>query len=165
MGGHMRRVRLLAATCLLCASAADAQPSYVPGVFVGTSKGPVELITYAEPINSGQMRLSGGSFDDVPVVETVDGILCSLPNWKPVGVWMANSRIFRDERAERRLLPSAGRQLNVATIELRVRDLEDRARAERLIRNVKLEGDEVPYVFVHVGTGSGVERHYMVRLR
>jgi hypothetical protein len=162
--GFDRQLVAIVVTTAALAALAQGQ-GYIEGVFVGTPNGPVELMVYAEQIRNGQMRLSGGGvFEDVPEVDTVQQVLCSLPNWKPVSVWVASSKIFRDEYAERRTLAIAGRALNVATLVIRVRDLEDRKNVERLIRSVRATGDEVPYAFVHL-TSGGVERHYMVRLR
>lgn len=45
-----------------------AQRRYLDGVFVGTSQGPFELLTYAGPDSSGRLRLTNGSMDDVPTL-------------------------------------------------------------------------------------------------
>ena len=150
---------------LVGAAVATAQVNYIPGVFVGTSKGPVELIVYAEIQSSGRMRLGDGmSLEDVPMVETVQRILCSLPNWTPTGIWMASEAIFRDEYAERRHVISGLRMLNVYTTELRAADLEDPEKVSRLVRQVRPNGTEAAFVFIALD-GSGIGRHYMVRLR
>jgi hypothetical protein len=131
----MKHIAIVFACGLLFAAAVSAQVQYVQSVFVGTSKGPVELIAYAELLNNGRMSVaSGHSIEDVPIVETVQRILCSLPNWKVSGVWLAGDAIFRDDRAERRQMTVASRMLNVYTIELRIADLEDSEKVARLVR-------------------------------
>ena len=153
------------ACVVLFAAPADAQTAYVPGVFAGTSKGPVELIVYAEITGSGRMRVAeGGSLEDVPTLDTVQRILCSLPDRKPADVWLASEAIFRDEYAERRQLNWAVRMLNVYTTEVRVADLEDPEKVARLARQVRPNGTDPVFAFIAL-TGSGAGRHYMVRVR
>jgi hypothetical protein len=155
----------LAAAAFFMAAAA-AQTTYVPGVFVGTPRGPVELIAYSEIAPSGRMRMADRtSLDDVPTVETVQRILCSMPEWTPTRVWMASHEIFNDERAERRQLAVTHRQFNVYTVELRVPDLEDPEKVARLVKQVRGTGGEPAYVFVSMDNQLGVGRHYVVRLR
>jgi hypothetical protein len=156
--------RLVAAAALLMLGSTASAQDYIHGVFVGTPEGPVELIAYADSIPNGQLRLVRGSWEDVPTVDTVQRILCSLPNWKPVSVWMSSEAIFRDEYAERRQLAWAQRMLNVYTMEIRVKDLENPTRVSDLIRQVKATDDTPAYAFVMVHA-NGTGRYYPVRLR
>ena len=153
------------ARLLLGAATAVAQVNYVPGVFVGTSKGPVELIVYAEVLPSGRMKLADGmSLEDVPTVDTVQRFLCSLPNWKPGAVWIASDAIFKDEYSERRQVTAGYRMLNVYTTEVRVADLEDSGKVARLVKQVRPNGSEPAFAFISLNA-SGIGRHYLVRLR
>jgi hypothetical protein len=151
---------------VLAVAAAPAQTAYVPGVFVGTGKGPVELIAWAEVTRKGTLRMTPDtSIEDVPTVDTVQRILCSMPDWKPRAVWLAGNAIFEDERAERRLLASTQRSFNVYTVELRVPDLEDPGTLERLAKQVRSKETDPAYVFIPMDNNLGVVRYYMARLR
>jgi hypothetical protein len=115
-------------------------------------------------LTSGQLRLSAGSFEDVPAVDRVHRILCSLPLWKPTLVWAATRGIFTNEYVERRQLRYAVRQVNIYAIELRVAEVEAPERAARLARDLGATDDNPAYLFVTMTNGS-VTREYMVELR
>jgi len=140
-----------------------AQSGYVNGVFVHTGRGPVELIAYADRTGIGQLRMSFGTFEDVPAIEAPSRLLCSLPHWKPALVWVSTRRIFKDEFAERRTVPFAVRPLNVAALEVRVADFEDPARIARLIKSVGASEANPAYLFITLDNG-GVTRDYMIEL-
>jgi hypothetical protein len=139
------------------------QPRYVDGVFVHTGNEPIELLAFADRVSTGQLRLSD-SFEDVPIVERVNRVLCSLPNWKPVLVWASTKDIFRNEYAERRQLPFAVRQINIYALELRIAEVETPERAARVARDVGGTEDKPAFVFVTMQTGGGVTRDYMIQL-
>lgn len=159
-------IRLLLAVVLVWtrAATADAQPRYVDGVFVHSGQAPIELLTFADRVSSGQLRLTAGSFEDVPVVDRVHRVLCSLPTWKPAGAWVSTRAIFTNEYVERRQLRYAVRQINVYAVELRVAEAEDPERAARLARAVGATDDNPAYLFVTMTNGS-VTRDYMVEIR
>lgn len=140
-----------------------AQSGYVTGVFVNTARGPVELIAYADRIGNGQLRMSFGTFEDVPAIASPSRLLCNLPNWKPVLVWLSTRRIFKDEFAERRTIPFAGRPLNIAALELRIAEMEDAARLQKLLAAVGASESNPGYLFVTLNNGS-ISREYMIEL-
>ena len=142
----------------------DRQTDYLPGVFVGTPHGPVELTAYAEVVTNGQLRMARGSFENVPTLSDVQRILCNVPNWQPGAIFVATQDIFRDERAERREVRFALRRLNVSALELRVEDIERPDRLADLVRSVGASQQSRAYVFI-VMTTSGLSRFYPFRVR
>lgn len=142
---------------------AIAQPRYVDGVFVHANSAPIELLTFADRTSIGQLRMSSGSFEDVPVVESVNRVLCSLPNWQPAAVWVSTKRIFRDEYAERRHLPFAVRRLNIYAIELRVADAESPESVSRLMAAVRASEENPALLFITMASGH-ITRDYIVQL-
>jgi len=161
VGGALTAATTLAATGH---AAARTQGGYTNGIFAGTPRGPVELLAYADRISNGQLRMSYGSFEDVPAFDSVPRILCNLPNWRPALVWLSTKRIFKDEYAERRNLPFAVRQINISAIEVRIADMEDPARVKKLVDAVRASADNPPYLFITLSTGN-VTRDYIVELR
>lgn len=141
----------------------SAQAGYLNGVFVATSNGPVELVAYADRASNGQLRMSFGTFEDIPALAAAPRLLCNLPNWRPVLTWLSTRRIFRSEFAERRQLPFAVRPLNIAAVELRLTDMEDPARLQQLLKAVGASDEHVPYLFVTMSNGM-VTRDYMVEI-
>lgn len=153
---------LLSATL---ARPARAQRRHVDGVFVHAGAEPIELLAFADRLSTGQLRLSTASFEDVPAVERVNRVLCSLPNWTPVQVWASSKDIFRNEYAERRRLAFAVRQINIYALELRIADIETPEGAARVVRDVGGTDDNPAFVFVTMQTsGGGVTRDYMIAL-
>ena len=140
------------------------QSGYMPGVFVGTQHGPIELSAYAEVVTNGQLRMARGSFENVPTLSDVQRILCNLPNWQPGAIFVATQEIFRDERAERREVPFALRRLNVSALELRVEDIERKDRLAELVRSVGASEKSPAYVFIVMAT-NGLSRFYPFRVR
>ena len=145
-------------------AAARTQSGYTKGIFVGTARGPVELIAYADRISIGQLRMSYGSFEDVPAFDSVSRVLCNLPNWRPELVWLSTKRIFKDEYAERRSLPFAVRQINISALELRIGDMEDPARIRTLVSAVRGTADNPPYLLITL-VANGVTRDYLAELK
>ncbi len=144
---------------------AGGQPRYVDGVFVHPGTEPIELLAFADRLSTGQLRLSTGSFEDVPAVERVNRVLCSLPNWRPVLVWASTKDIFRNEYAERRQLAFAVRHINIYALELRIADIESLEGAARVVRDVGGTDGNPAFVFVTMETsGGGVRREYVIQL-
>ena len=142
---------------------AAAQADLIKGVFAATPNGPVELIAYADRTSIGLLQMSYGSFEDVPAFHSVSRVLCNLPNWRPELVWLSTRMVFKDEYAERRILPFAIRPLNISAIELRIGDMEDPARVKKLLGYVRATANNPPYLFVTLSIG-GVTRDYMAEL-
>jgi len=134
------------------------------GIYVGTAEGPVELIAYADRLSFGQLRMSFGSFEDVPAFARMPRVLCNLPNWTPVLVWMSTRQIFRNEFAERRNLPFAVRPLDIVALDLRIQGMDDEERLRKLWRDVRASEANPAYMFVTMSTGQ-VIREYMAELR
>ena len=142
---------------------AAAQVDLIKGVFAATANGPVELLAYADRTSIGLLRMSYGSFEDVPAFNSVSRVLCNLPNWRPELVWLSTRRVFKDEYAERRILPFAVRPLNISALELRISDMEDPARVKKLLGYVRASADNPAYLFITLSF-SGVTRDYMAEL-
>lgn len=159
----MIRTFLVGALLAVWTVPSAAQSRYIDGVFIHAGAEPIELLTFADRISSGQLRLSSGSFEDVPIVSSVSRILCSLPTWTPAAVWLSTKRIFRDEYAERRRLPYAVRRLNIYAIELRIADVESPESASRLTRSVGATDEDPAFLFVTMSS-SGITRDYIVQL-
>ena len=137
---------------------------YQHGVFVATEHGPIELTAWAEVARNGQLRMAKGSFENVPTISDVKGVLCNLPSWRPGSVFIASELIFRDERAERREIKFAMRLLNISALEMRVEDVEQKNRLDALIRAVGGSQDVKTYVFIVMAT-NGLERLYPFRVK
>src|SRR5688572_13546046 len=148
----------------LSIATASLLQAYQRGVFVATQHGPIELTAWAEVARNGQLRMAKGSFENVPTITDVRGVLCNLPNWRPGSVFIASELIFRDERAERREITFAVRLLNISAFEMRVEDVEQKERLDDLIRAVGGTEDVRTYVFVVMAT-SGLQRLYPFRVK
>jgi hypothetical protein len=159
----MTRRELLTALPLSMAAATVPAQRYIDGVFVHGGTDPIELLAYAIPLASGRMELARASFDDVPAVKEVRGVLCSIPSWKPVRVWVASMAAFHDERAERRQLRFQVRQINIYASELKVPDLEHPAGVARLATQVRATPANPLFMFVTMTT-ERVVREYLVQL-
>jgi hypothetical protein len=157
-----RRELLMAMPFTMAAATVHAQ-RYIDGVFVHDGGDPIELLAYAVPLASGRMALGRASFDDVPDVKQVRGVLCSIPNWKPVRVWAGSKVVFDDDRATRRELRFQVRQLNIYAVELRVPDVEQPAGVSRLARLVRATADNPLFFFVTMTSDRNV-REYLVQL-
>ena len=160
----MTRRELLAAMPLSMATATVHAQRYIDGVFVHDGGDPIELLAYATPLASGRMELAQASFDDVPVLTQVRGVLCSIPNWKPVRVWAGSKMVFRDDRATRRELRFQVRQLNIYALDLRVPDVDQPAGVARLFSQVRAAPDNPLFLFVTMTSDRVVRREYMVQL-
>jgi hypothetical protein len=160
----MTRRELLAAMPLSMATATVHAQRYIDGVFVHDGGDPIELLAYATPLASGRMELAQASFDDVPVLSQVRGVLCSIPNWKPVRVWAGSKMVFRDDRATRRELRFQVRQLNIYALDLRVPDVDQPAGVARLFSQVRAAPDNPLFLFVTMTSDRVVRREYMVQL-
>jgi hypothetical protein len=146
----------------LPATRAVAQTRYVDGVFVRTAEGVTELIAYAEPTH-GRLRMAHGDLEQAPVVFELQGILSSLPHWRPIGVFVGTSALFEDERAERRQLPIAVRMMNVYAVEVRAATLERREELIPWLAAVRASADSPGYAFVVLRMES-LTRYYPIRL-
>ena len=150
---------------LFAASLVAQTPRFIPGVWVSTAEGPVELIAFAELRPIGTLEMTRGALEDVPGVRPHSSlrVLTSLSNWGPSGVLVASEAIFSDRLAERRSLKFAGRNLNVYSHELRIVDLESERSVARLLESVRASADAPGYAFV-ILYSSGMRRYYPVRL-
>ena len=154
---------------LLCAAltalALLQTPRYVPGMYVSTPQGPIELITYAEGTSGGKLVLTNGSFEDVPTI--IPGkhvrVLAAVPLWPPVGVLIATEDLFKTEKAEQRWLVFGMRKLNISSLEMRISDLESPNTVARLMKAVRATDDNPAYAFIIVGS-QGLRRYYPIRL-
>lgn len=160
----LARVTVVAAVVVWAiAGLAGAQTRGANGVFIRTADGVTELLVYAEPMQTGMLRMTRGELDQAPVIHELDSILTSLPNWRPLGVFVATAALFRDDRAERRLLPIAARMRNVYAADVRVVDLERRESINALLRSISASADSPGYAFVVLDL-NGVRRCYPIRL-
>lgn len=139
------------------------QPRYIDGVFVHSGQGPIELLAYAVWGAAGNLRLSEGSFDDIPAVEQVQAVLCSLPTWKPTRTWMATRGIFRTDSAERRSLRFGVRQRSIYALELRIPDLETPEKVAQRVAAVGATADDPAFLFVTMQS-EAMMREYPVLL-
>ena len=158
---HMRTL-----ACVLFAASFLAQtPRFVPGVWVSTPDGPLELIAFAELRSNGTFVMSSGTLEDVPSIRphATLRVVTSLANWAPIGVLVSSESIFRERYAERRNLTYAGRKLNVYSHELRVVDLESEESVARLFKLVRASDETPGFAFV-IMDSSGIRRYYPVRL-
>jgi hypothetical protein len=162
-------MRVLLLTASLVAVGVAAIPAqtvrYVDGLFIhtGPDGGPIELIAWAEATSRGQLRMSRGTLEDAPAVDTIARIMCSIPLWRPVGAFVTTTGLFVEERTERRNLAFAVRKLNIYALEVRIADLEDRAKIDALLRAVRASQDTPGYAFI-VLSGGDYQRFYPVRL-
>ncbi len=159
----MTRRELLTAMPLTMASATLHGQRYIDGVFVYDGRDPIELLAYATSLPSGGMELARASFDDVPVLTQVRGVLCSIPNWKPERVWAGSKAVFHDHRAARRDLRFQVRQLNIYALDLRVADVDQPAGVSRLASRVRASPDNPLFLFVTM-TSDRILREYLVQL-
>ena len=112
------------------------------------------------------LRLATASFEDVPTLRVVKGVLCSEPQWKPTAVWASTMAVFeneRNERVERRQLRFGTRQLNIYTIELTVPDLQREDAVSTLARRVRASEANPLVVFVTMPS-DGMTRDYVIQL-
>ena len=138
---------------------------YLDGIWVAPkgASAPIELIAYAESLSTGILRMQYGSLDDAPLVHEMSGVMISVPNWKPIGVFIGTTDLFRDDRAERRRLPIAAQQRNVYAVSLRIADLERRERIESLLTSVRASANAPGYAFIAIASEEHV-KYYPVRL-
>ena len=146
------------------APAAHGQPRYIAGVFVSTPEGITELMAYAELSNRGRLEMTSGDLEDAPLITQADGMLASLPLWTPIRLIVATTKIFDDERAERRELPFSVRKRNISTIEVFSSDLKRRERIDALLKAVRASGDTPGYAFLVLAMDGALPRYYPVRL-
>lgn len=146
------------------ADVAVAQQRFVNGLFVSTPSGPVELITYAEQMHHGQLKIQYGSLEDIPTVKPWPQlrILSSIPLWKPMAVLVGTGDIFRKQEPETRRLTVSARQFNVYATEVRASDLESVDKVAALFRAVRASEDAPGYVFV-VLLSDSMTRFYPIR--
>ena len=87
---------LLAVTLMagLAVRAASAQAPCPVGMFLTTVDGPVELGAFADRLTNGRMKLSRGTLDDVPAVSQVSSVICNVPTWQLVTVWVSSTRDY-----------------------------------------------------------------------
>lgn len=125
----------------------------------------IPLITYAEFLRTGVLRITSGAVKDIPTVDSIRFIRTALTGWQPVAVMAASEELFTSEYAERRMIPIATRPVGVTALAVRVADLEDPARIAELHRAIKQpEGGDKAYFFLVLSSG-GITRYYPFRMR
>jgi hypothetical protein len=161
----MRLAAVIGAVLLLAAEGGAQVVRYLDGVFVAPqgAAAPIELIAYAEAYSSGVLRMQHGTLEDAPLIHEVDRVMVSVPNWRPAAAFVASDAIFRDERAERREVKFAVRRLNVYAVELRIVDLERRAKIDSLLKSVRASYDTPGYAFIAIGSETHV-KYFPIRL-
>jgi hypothetical protein len=155
-----------ALVCVTLAAGLVAQtPKFIPGVWVSTPEGPVELIAFADLRADRTLAMTSGTLEDVPTIRPHAWlrVLTSLPNWTPQSVIVSSTAIFSNPRAERRSVTISGRKLNVYSHELRIVDLESEQSAARLFKDVRASA-ATPMLAVVVMDSLGVRRYYPLRL-
>lgn len=160
---RMARVAAVALAAALLASApARAQGT---GVLLFTEKEQIPLKAYAEFMRAGILQLTSGAVKDIPTIDTLRLIRCSITGWRPVAVMAASDELFKTEYAERRLLPIVIRPVGVSAVSVRVADLEDPTRVAELHRAIgRPEGGDEAYFFL-VLTSGDLTRYYPFRIR
>lgn len=132
-----------------------------PVVVVATAGGEVTLGPWAMSV-SGLLRMSDGALADAPPVQGFTGISVVHANWEFSGLVLAKAAIFRQERAERRQLPTFSRRIDARRSRIVASDLAEPARLARLIRDLDGSADDPVYAFVAVAprgsSRTGVER-------
>jgi hypothetical protein len=138
---------------------------YLDGVWVAPKEAtaPVELIAYAEALSTGMLRMQHGALEDAPLVHEISGAFVSLPNWEPVGAFVATEELFRDERAERRRLAFATQRRNVYAMAVRIVDLERRDKIDSLLKAVKASYETPGYAFIVISS-AGHTKYFPIRL-
>jgi hypothetical protein len=142
---------------------ASAQTRYVDGVFAHDGERPIELLAYASRAASGVMRLAAASFEDIPTLRVVRGVLCSQPHWKPTAVWVSTKAVFDNEGVERHQLKFGVRQLNIYAVDLSIPDLQHEDGVASVARRVRASEANPPMVFVTMQS-DGMTRDYMIQL-
>ena len=101
-------------------------------MFARTAQSVTELIAYAERRSSGHLNMVHGDLEDASTIHEIHGILSSQPFGRPVAVDVTTTVAFKDDRAERRIVPIVSRMRNVYATDLRASDLERRENPFRL---------------------------------
>ncbi len=138
-----------------------AAQDYPSGMFVGTPDGPQELAVYAERTPLGRIRPLRMSIDDAQTIAGEVRVICNLPNWELRTIFLSTRRLFTDETAERRTLPSELRRLTVSAVFARVVDSGDPVRWRKLLTDVGASADNPPYVFVTMAS-DGQMRDFVI---
>jgi len=156
-----RRDLLLVMSGLVGASLRPRAQEYPLGMFVGTPDGPQELAVYAERSPLGRIKPLAVSLDDVQNVAGEVRVICNLPNWQLRSVFLSTKRIFSDDGAERRTLPTKLRRLTVTAVFAQVVDSADPARWRKRLEDVGASADNPAYVFVTM-ENDGQVRDFVV---
>jgi hypothetical protein len=152
----------IAAVLLIFAGSAPAQDT---GVLLFTETEQIPLRTYAEFMVSGLLRITHGSIKDIPTIDTLRFIRVSRTGWQPVAVMAASEELFKNEYAERRMIPIAVRPVGVTAVAVRVADLEKPERVAELHRAIRQpEGGDNAYFFL-IYTSGQVTQYYPFRVR
>ena len=154
MESRSRQVKcaaLVLAAMIGGASHASAQST---GVVLHTSTEQIPLKVYAELHRSGVMQLTSGSLKDIPVIQDFRFIRSALTGWFPGRALVASDEFFKNERAERRILPIATRQVGVTAFEVRIADLESFQKIAELLSAVGVpEGSDDALLLLHADRG------------
>jgi len=153
---------LALAAAVLATKPASAQDT---GVLLFTEKEQIPLRTYAEFLRAGILRITHGTVKDIPTIDSIRFIRCSLTGWQPASVMVASEELFKNERSERRLTPIAVRPVGVTAVAVRVAALEDPKRVAELHKAVgEPEGGDRAYFFLILTSGD-LTRYYPFRIR
>jgi len=144
---------------------AGQAPAQTSGIVLYTSTEQIPLKAYAELHRSGVMQLTSGSAKDIPVIQDFRFVRCALTGWLPGRALVASEEFFKSERAERRILPIATRQIGVTAVEVRIADLETPQKVAELLGAVGVpEGGDTGYFFFTL-TADGMTRYYPFKFK
>lgn len=165
MANRSRLARAAALGLALLIGGAGKAPAQTSGVVLHTSTEQIPLKAYAELHRSGVMQLTSGSAKDIPIIQDFRFVRCALTGWLPGRALVASEEFFRSERAERRILPIATRQIGVTATEVRIADFESAQKIAELMRAVGVpEGSDDAYFFFTL-TGDGMTRYYPFKFK
>jgi len=165
MANRSRLARAAALGLALLIGGAGQALAQTSGVVLYTSTEQIPLKAYAELHRSGVMQLTSGSAKDIPVIQDFRFVRCALTGWLPGRALVASEEFFKSERAERRILPIATRQIGVTAVEVRIADLETPQKVGELLGAVGVpEGGDTGYFFFTL-TADGMTRYYPFKFK
>jgi hypothetical protein len=139
---------------------AAARGQEPPVVVVATAAGDVAAGPWAMP-TSGLLRMAAGTLADAPPVSGFTGLSVVHANWEFAGLLLARADLLRNERAERRQLPTFSRRIDARRTRIVAEDLADAARLARIVRDLGGTAGDPVYAFVAVAprgaSRTGVE--------
>ena len=146
-----------------------AQFEHAQGLFIqGRGADEQELVAYAEIGGAEELRMLRGTIEEIPTLHELIGVLSNIPSWRPAEVVVTTLEAFRPDRAdraERRQVAIAQKQLNAIARLVRVSDLERRETIDRLLRSVRASADNPGFALIVLRqVGEDYHRYYPVRL-